>query len=315
MNIDNLERITVVGAGIMGHGIALVCALNRYLVCLVDVDEGKIRDAIDRIRFDLQTLLSLGMLNEKNMDEALTRISGKTRISDATEEADFVIEAVPEKMELKKQVFKELDKLCPEYTILASNTSTLRISEIAEATNRPDRVVGTHWMNPPYICPLVEVIRGDETSEDTLNAAISLLRKMGKEPIVCKDVPGFLVNRMQFAMTAEALNLLDQGAATIEDLDKVWTKHLGIRFCLMGPFEALDNLGLDTVLYCQSYLFEELKDPKFKPSEELKQKVKARELGLKSGRGFRNYEGTNTDDIIRERDKRLVWLLRKLKLI
>lgn len=299
----------------MGHGIAMVCALNGYQTHLMDVDETIIKNSIDRIRNTLKSLISSGIIDEEKADPTLTRITGTTQISKATEEADFVIEAVPEKMELKKKVFKELDDLCPEHAILASNTSTLRISEVAEATERPDKVIGTHWMNPPYIFPLVEVIRGDKTSDDTLKTATAILKKMRKEPIVCKDVPGFIVNRMQHVMLVEALNLLEQGIASIEDIDKVWTRHLGIRYSLMGPLEVLDNFGLDIALDCQSYLYEELRNPKFQPPEILKRKVKAGELGLKSKKGFRSYEGTNIEDVIRSRDERIIWLLRELRIV
>jgi len=314
VSIDSLEKITVIGAGTMGHGIALVFALNGYQIYVIDVNERIIEKSISNIKNNIQTLLSLGIINEKKAKSTLTLIKGTTKI-EATEGADFVIEAVPEKMEIKKQVFQKLDELCPKNTILASNTSTLSISEIAEATKRPDKVIGTHWMNPPYILPLVEVIRGDKTSESTLSAVINLLKKIEKEPVVCKDAPGFIVNRMQFAMLTEALNLLDQGIASIEDIDKVWTTHLGIRYCLMGPIEALDNIGLDIALNCQSYLYEKLKASKFRPSRILRQKVEVGELGLKSGKGFHNYEGTNIEDVIRARDKRLIWLLHELKII
>ncbi len=314
MNIASLEKIAVIGAGTMGHGIALVFALNGHQTCLVDVNDRIIENAIHRIRNNIRTLLSLGVITEKEEKSALTLIEGTTRI-DATKGADLVVEAVPEKMELKKHVFKKLDELCPEHTILASNTSTLSISEIAGATERPDKVVGMHWMNPPYILPLVEVISGDKTSSSTLSIVINLLKEMKKEPVVCKDVPGFIVNRLQFAMLVEALSLLEQGIASIKDIDKVWTRHLGIRFSLMGPIEVLDNLGLDVALDCQSYLYGKLKASKFQPPEILKRKVEAGELGLKSGKGFLNYEGKNIEDIIRARDKRFIWLLRELKII
>lgn len=305
----------VIGAGTMGHGIALVCALNGYQTYLMDVDETTIRNSLNRIGNSLKNLVSLGIIDAEKADSTLTRIKGTTELAKAVEGADFVIEAVPEKMELKKQVFKELDDLCPERAILASNTSTLRISEIAEATKRPDKVIGTHWMNPPYIFPLVEVIRGDKTSRDTLNVVIAILKKMEKEPVVCKDVPGFIVNRMQHVMLVEALNLLEEGVASIEDIDRVWTRHLGIRYSLMGPIEVLDSFGLDVALDCQSCLYEELKDPKFRPPKILERKVRAGELGLKSGIGFRSYRETSIEDIVRERDERIIYLLRKLKTV
>jgi len=314
VSIDSSKKIAVIGAGTMGHGIALVFALNECQTHLVDIDTRIIEKSISEIRNNIQTLLDLGLTTQKKAESGLKLIRGTTEI-EVAKGADFVVEAVPERIELKKQVFRKLDELCPKDTILASNTSTLSISEIAEATERPDKVVGTHWMNPPYILPLVEVIRGDKTSDSTVSAAINLMRKLGKEPILCKDVAGFIVNRLQFAMVVEALNLLEQGIATMEDIDKVWTRHLGIRYTLMGPMQALDNLGLDVALDCQTYLYEKLQASKFQPPKILKQKVEAGELGVKSGKGFHNYEGENIGDLIGARDKRFVRLLRELRII
>lgn len=314
MGVEDL-KFAVIGAGTMGSGIALVCALNGYEVCLMDIKERLIKDAFTKIGSNLETLHGLGAIGKEDIGATMGRIRGASKLLEAIKEADFVIEAVPEAMALKKQVFREIDESCPEHSILASNTSTLRISEIAESTKRPSKVIGTHWMNPPYIFPLVEVIRGAKTSEDTLDLTISLLKKMRKEPVVCKDVPGFIVNRLQFAMSVEALNLLEQGIASKEDIDKAWTRHLGIRYALMGPLEALDHLGLDVVLNCQEYLFEELKETKFQPPEILKRKVESGELGLKSGKGFYNYPAIRIDEIARNRDRRITDLLRKLKII
>lgn len=309
-----MERIAVIGAGTMGHGIALVFALNGFKTYLVDVNDRIIEESIRRIRDKIGTLSSLGLADKEKAESSLERIEGTTEI-EVTERADFVVEAVPEKIELKKQVFERIDDLCPEKTILASNTSTLSISEIAEATERPDKVIGTHWMIPPYIMPLVEVICGEKTSDSTLDIVVELLKKVKKEPIVCKDVPGFIVNRLQFAMVVEALNLLEQGIATVDDIDRVWTKHLGIRYALMGPIGFLDGAGLDVALDCISYLYEEIKHPKFKPPEILIKKVQTGELGLKSGKGLRDYKKEKIKRIIDTRDKRLVWLLKELRLI
>ncbi|MEM2111945.1 MAG: 3-hydroxyacyl-CoA dehydrogenase family protein [Candidatus Bathyarchaeia archaeon] len=314
MNVDDFGNIAVVGAGIMGHGIALVFALHGYKTSLIDIDEKIIEKAFSNIRNNIQTLLSLDVINKKQAESVLPLIKGTTKL-DVIEKADFVIEAVPEKLELKKQIFRKLDEHCPQNTILASNTSTLSISAIAAATKRPDKVIGVHWMNPPYILPLVEIIRGDKTSDSTLSIAVDLMKKLKKDPVVCKDVPGFLVNRMQFAMVVEALTLLEQGIASAEDLDKVWTKHLGIRFALLGPITASDHLGLDVIFDCQSYLYEKLKASKFKPPKILEEKVKAGELGVKSGKGFHNYEKAKIEEIISARDKRMIQLLRHLKII
>lgn len=309
-----MKRIAVIGAGTMGHGIALVFALHGFKTHLVDVNNRIVEESIRRIRHKIGTLTSLGLADKEKSESSLKRIEGTTEI-EVTERADFVVEAVPEKIGLKKQVFERIDDLCPENAILASNTSTLSISEIAGATKRPDKVIGTHWMIPPYIMPLVEVVRGEKTSDSTVDIVVKLLKRVKKEPILCKDVPGFVVNRLQFAMVVEALSLLEQGIATANDIDRVWTKHLGIRYALMGPTEFLDGAGLDVALDCISYLYEELKHSKYKPPGILVRKVQAGELGLKSGKGLRDYEKENIKKMIDTRDRRLVWLLKELRLL
>ena len=305
-------KVAIIGAGVMGHGIALVFALNGQETFLIDINEEKIDLAIRKIKNDLTTLIELGLATVEKAESGLQLLRSTTDIQEV-EKADFTVEVVPEKMELKKQIFRQLDDLCPSHTVLASNTSTLSITEIASVTKRPDKVIGTHWVNPPYILPMIEVIRGEKTSKATLDLTISILRNMGKDPIVCKDVPGFIINRLQYAMMNEALHLLEQKTASAEDIDKVWTKHLGLRYSIMGPIEVLDNLGLDVVLDCYSYMYDNLKTLQFKPSEILKDKVRKGELGLKSGKGLLAYDGKSIEKIVKNRDRKFAWLLKQLR--
>jgi 3-hydroxybutyryl-CoA dehydrogenase len=302
-----IKNVAVIGAGIMGSGIALSCALSGYAVSIRDINEEVIKQAFHKLNSIAKNLC------EKEAELVLRRIKGTVDIIEAVKDADLVIEAVPEKIDLKKRVLKELDRICAAHTVFASNTSTFRITEMARATKRPEKIIGTHWMNPPYLLPLVEVIRGAKTSDETVNTVKLFLTSLGKKPVLCKDTPGFIVNRMQSALLVEAISLVEQGIATMEDVDMVWTQHLGLRYCLMGPFEAMDLFGLDTELSQYSYLYKMLKDAKFKPPKLLRKKVKNGELGLKTGKGFYDYSRQNIESMTKQRDRRLIELMRLLR--
>jgi len=309
-----VKKVAVIGAGIMGSGIALSCAFGGYRVSVRDVSEEVIEQAFRKMTSAAKTLVEADILAEKKAELNLKNIKGTMDMAEAVTDADLVIEAVPEKIELKKRVLKELDELCSTRTIFASNTSTFQITEMAKATKRPGKIVGTHWMNPPYLLPLVEVIRGDKTSDETVNTVKLFLTSLGKKPILCKDTPGFIVNRMQSALLVEAISLAEQGIATMEDIDMTWTQHLGLRYCHIGPFEAMDLFGLDTELSQYSYLHEMLGETKFQPPDLLKRKVKNGELGLKTGKGFYDYTGKNIESITKQRDRRFIELMRLLRM-
>jgi 3-hydroxybutyryl-CoA dehydrogenase len=307
-----INRVSVIGAGIMGSGIALACAQGAREVNIVDVDKKVIEQAFRRMNSAVRTLVQAGILTEEKAKLSLAHVRGTASMAEATKDVDLVIEAVPEKIDLKKSVFSELDEACPTHTIFASNTSTFSITEMAEATKRPERVLGAHWMNPPYLLPLVEVIPGAKTSEEVINIVRDFLTSLGKRPILCRDTPGFIVNRIHTALLVEAISLVEQGVATVEDVDNAWTQHLGLRYYI-GPFEAMDSFGLDTELSQYSYLYEKLKETKFRPPDLLKKKVSDGELGLKTGKGFYDYAGKRVENIISERDRRLIEVLRLLK--
>jgi 3-hydroxybutyryl-CoA dehydrogenase len=246
---------------------------------------------------------------------SLKRIRTTQELVQATEGADLIVEAAPEKVDVKKRIFGELDRLCPAHTVLASNTSCLRISEIAAATKRPAKVIGTHWMNPPYLLPLVEVIPSAHTSDETVRTVREFLVSVGRRPIVCKDTPGFLVNRMQTALLVEAASIVEKGVASIEDVDMVWKYHLGPRYCYVGPLELMDMFGLETEFSQYSYIYETLADSKFRPPDLLKRMVERNELGVKTGKGFYDYTKKDVESMVRERDKRFTELLRFLKIL
>lgn len=307
-------KVAVIGIGIMGSGIALSCARVGYDVNAMDVNEAAIEQGLGKINSYLKTLVGAGIATEGDAANTLRRIHTTLDMTQAVKNADLVIEASPEKMDLKKQVFKQLDGLSPAQTILASNTSSFLISEIAAATRRPNKVIGTHWMNPPHLLPLVEVIPGAGTSDETVRVVRDFLTSMGKKPVLCKDTPGFIVNRMNTALLVEAASIVEKGIASMEDVDMVWKQHLGPRYCFVGPLELMDMFGLETELSQYAYLYESIGDPKFRPPDLLKKKVESKEWGLKTGKGFYDYTGKDIESITDERSKRFIQLLRYLKI-
>ena len=307
-----IGKVGVVGVGIMGSGIALACAKGGHDVNIWDIQEGATKKALANIRSAFDTLVETNIVTKENADSSLERITPTEQMAQAVGDTQLVFEVVPERIDLKKQVLKKLDAACQDQTILASNTSTFEIGVLASATKRPDKVIGTHWMNPPYLLPLVEVIPSARTSSDTRDSVRDFLSSVGKHPILCKDSPGFLVNRMHSALLVEAISIVEKGIATMEDVDMAWTQHLGPRYCVVGPFQLMDSFGLDTEHSQYSYLQKTVKDNKFKPPRLLKTKIRNGQLGLKTGKGFYDYSGRDTQSIIKERDKRFIQLLRFL---
>jgi len=307
----SVRKVTVIGVGIMGSGIALACAKGGCDVSVWDVDPSTVKRASATIRSALNTLIDTNTISKKKADSSLKRITPTSEMSRAVEDAQLVFEAVPEILSLKRRILKELGSLCRS-AILASNTSTFKISALTSATRRPSQVIGTHWMNPPYILPLVEVIPSAKTSTKTTNSIRCFLQSIGKRPVMCKDTPGFIVNRIHSALLVEAVAIVEKGIASVEDVDMVWTQHLGPRYCVVGPLALMDSFGLDTEHSQYSYLQKMTRENKFKPPKLLTTKVRKKQLGLKTGRGFYNYTGKNISSITRERDKKFIELLRYL---
>lgn len=304
----------MIGAGIMGSGIALACAKGGHDVSIWDVEEKATQNALANIRSALGTLVETNIVPEQKSESVLKRIAPFQEMREAVRDAELVFEVVPEQIELKRRVLRKLDAACRSDTILASNTSTFKIGVLASATKRPGKVIGTHWMNPAYLLPLVEVTPSTKTSSDTRDRVKNLLTSIGKHPILCKDTPGFLVNRMNSALLVEAISIVQEGIATMEDVDMAWTQHLGPRYCIVGPFQLMDSFGLDTEHSQYSYLQKTTKDNKFKPPTLLKSKVRKHQLGLKTGKGFFDYSGKDTNSIVKERDRRFIELLRFLRI-
>jgi 3-hydroxybutyryl-CoA dehydrogenase len=279
-----VRKIAVLGAGLMGHGIAQVAAqFGKFEVSLRDVEQRFIDNGMTMIRESLTRFLKKGQITEDEMNATITRIHTTLDLKEAVSNADLVIEAIPENIELKKATFREVDVYAPPHTIIASNTSSISITELASVTKRPEKVCGMHFFNPPQVMKLVEVIKGAKTSEETVKTAMEVSQKMGKETVlVKKDTPGFIVNRILIPALNEAVALYWEGVADRDDIDKA--VRLGLNWP-MGPLMLLDYVGLDTTLAVAELLTREL-DPKYHPNIGLRQMVKAQLLGRKTGKGF-----------------------------
>lgn len=280
-----IRTVAVIGAGIMGRGIAHAAALGGYRTILEDLLPNALRKAETEIRGNLDNAVGLGKIKSADADSAFSRIEFAGSVDQAAREADLVIEAVPEEMESKIEIFTLLDKVCRPSTILASNTSSLSITEIASVTYRAKKCVGMHFFNPVHKMKLLEVVRALETDDETLVAVIGVGKRMGKEVVVVKEAPGFITSRINAMIGNEAFYMLQEGVASAEDIDKAL--KLGLNHP-MGPFELVDLVGLDTRLHILEYLHKALGE-KFRPCPLLAQYVKAGRLGRKSGRGVYEY--------------------------
>jgi len=283
----DIKMIGVLGAGSMGNGIAQVGAQAGYQVVMRDIEDRFVENGLKAIGKFLSKSVEKGKMTEEQKKGVLGRIKGTTRMEDL-KDADFVIEAVFEDLELKKSIFKQLDELTRPGVILTTNTSSMSITEIAMSTKRPEKVAGMHFFNPAPIMKLVEVIRGVHTNDDTVRAVMEMTKKMGKEPVeVKKDTPGFIVNRLMIPHMVEAIKMFEEGVASIEDIDKA--VKLGLNYP-MGPFELMDLTGMDICLHVTEYLYKELnKESKWSVPTLFKSMFRAGRLGRKTGAGWYKY--------------------------
>jgi 3-hydroxybutyryl-CoA dehydrogenase len=311
MRLNQIRTISVLGAGTMGHGFAIVFARKGFPVFLYDVAPPVLKEASIQISAKLETFVTNKIIGAKDKKGILQRITMTPNLEEAAAKSDFFLEAVPEIMNLKKELFAKLDPIAPPHAILASNTSGLSITEMGSVTRRPEKTIIVHGVNPPHIVPLVEIVRGEKTSDETADLAYRLMVKVGKKPVrLLKEVPGFILNRLQMALYREALHCLEMGAATAEDIDMVVKSGYGFRLASLGPIETSDFGGLDTFYRICRNLYPQLADSK-EPAGILQKIVEEGKLGVKSGEGFYRYPPSVLKRKIKERDRRL---LQQLKL-
>ena len=294
-----MKKIAVIGAGTMGNGIAHTFAQKNYQVTLIDVSEQSLEKALSTISKNLDRMVSKDKISESEKSQTLANIQTSTEINkDVLSGTDLVVEAATENLDIKLQIFENLDSLCPDKTILASNTSSILISTIAGATNRADKVIGMHFMNPVPIMKLVEVIKSKETSSQVVSTIMELSKNLGKVPVEVNDAPGFVANRILMPMINEAIHTLNENISSVEGIDTVMI--LGMSHP-MGPLFLADFIGLDVCLSILNVLYEGFNDVKYKPCSLLEELVKNGKLGVKSGEGFYDYSAGLKNKVVSQR--------------
>ncbi len=301
MNPLRIERIAVIGAGLMGHGIAQEFALAGYQVRLHDLNEERLASAIRSVETNLNRLAMMGYVEKSRIEPAIAAISPCMDLGQTVAGAELVIEAIVEDLNAKHTLLRALNELCGETTIIASNTSSFMPSRLAEAVTWPERLLVMHYFNPPYLIPLVEVVPGPNTAQETVTTVVELLHQVGKKPVVLrKEATGFVGNRLQFALFREALAIVEQGIADPESVDQVVKFGFGRRLAAAGPFEVFDLAGLDTILAVATQIFPELDATNSSGElvlEPLSRKVAENSLGVKSGRGFHEWTEQKAEEL------------------
>jgi 3-hydroxybutyryl-CoA dehydrogenase len=314
MDIGDVKRVSVIGSGSMGHGIAQEFAVSGLRVMMHDLVQEKLDRGMQRINCNLSELAEWGVFPLADVQPALARIKTTTSFEEALTDTDLMVEAVFEDLQLKEKVFRDADGICSQRTILASNTSSLMPSSLASATKRPDRVIVTHFYNPPYLMPLVEVVRSPKTSDETVAVVVGLLKAMGKSPVVLqKEILGFIATRLQIALFREAFQIVERGAATPQDVDIAVKTSFGRRLPVAGPFEICEyNDGWDQIESIGNYVFPDLDSSK-QLSPVITEMIRRKELGVKTGKGFYEWTPEKTDEWRRRMAQALVSYLPKRK--
>jgi 3-hydroxybutyryl-CoA dehydrogenase len=311
LKLEDIKKIGVAGGGTMGSGIAQIFAQNGYEVVVTDIAEKYLENTKRIILLNQKTLIDERLLTEEEAQTSLKNISYSTD-KNVFSDADMIVEAIIEKMDIKQDYWKEVESIARHDCIFATNTSGLSINGICQKVSNKGRFIGMHWWNPPHIIPLIELVKADETTEETVNLLKELVSKIGKESVVVlKDVNGFIGNRIQFAVYREALKIVEDGIATVEDVDKAMKYGPGFRYPVLGPFETADLGGLDTFYYISSYLFNELSDEK-RPTKLQQNLMDNQMLGVKSGRGWYDYSDGKGEEAMSRRDKNFYKMLKHI---
>jgi 3-hydroxybutyryl-CoA dehydrogenase len=306
MQAEDVRNIAVIGAGMIAPGVAQVFAAKKYNVYIYARRAEALPAAIESIRKNLTMMSNKGLGLASEIEPAISRIKTTTELSKAAADAHLVIECVAENLELKQQFFQNLDQICPPETILATNTSVMSITEIASKAKRRERIVGTHFWNPPYMIPLVEVTKAKDTSDEVVETTYQVLKNAGKHPVKClKDVPGFIANRLQHALWREAISMVEHGICGAATVDEAIKNSFAIRLPVLGPIENADMVGLDLTLSIHDYILKHLESSP-NPSPLLREKVKKGELGFKTGKGFQTW---TAEEISKSRARLLEYLI------
>ncbi|MBP1925595.1 3-hydroxybutyryl-CoA dehydrogenase [Sedimentibacter acidaminivorans] len=309
MKLESIKKIGVAGGGTMGSGIALIFAQKGYEVVVTDISDKFLENTKKIISINNRTLINEGLLSEEEAQESLKYITYSTN-KKVFADADLIIEAIVEKMDIKQDYWKEVEEIAREDAIFATNTSGLSINGICEKVKNKGRFIGMHWWNPPHIIPLIELIKADDTTDDTVNILKQLVDNIGKKSVVVlKDANGFIGNRIQFAVYREALKIVEDGIATVEDVDNAMKYGPGFRYPVLGPFETADLGGLDTFYFISSYLFNELSCVK-EPTQLQRELMDNKDLGVKSGKGFYDYPDKKGEEVMQRRDENFFKMLK-----
>ena len=307
-----MNKVAIIGAGIMGHGIAQVCAQGKKTVVLIDAFEQALENSKVKIKENVQLLIENGLVENDTLEAILERITYSSKMEDA-KDSEIVIEVVPERANIKKDVFGQLSKICSEKCILTTNTSGTPITEIAQMCTHPERVIGSHFFQPAHLIPIVEIIQTDLTDKKVIEETIKFIEEIGKVPAhIKKDIPGFVANRLQHALSREAMSLVQKGIVSTEDLDKIVIGSFAPRMVFTGPMGQRDMNGLDTHIFVNEYLYKDLEDAK-EPLQIIKDKVAEGALGVKAGKGFYDWTGQSAIDIYNKKNDELIGLFKFLK--
>jgi len=316
MKLEKIKNISVLGAGIMGHGIAQSFTMGGYSVWLYDIQESILETAKAHVEKNLGLFHQSGLIGKQDFVLAVERLSTTTDLKHAVEGSDFIVEAAPEDLPLKQGLFHQVESLCPKDAIIASNTSSLTLKDIGARVKKKERLVVTHWFNPPYIVPTVEVVKGEWTSDETMETAYGLLTKIKKVPVkIYQELPGFLVNRIQIAMAREILDLYEKGLASAADIDKAVRGSIGFRLASIGPLLTMDLAGVKIWLKVCENLLPQIQSS-IEPPKALQRLVSQGHFGIKSGKGFYDYavdfSKTELDGAIQKRDQEFLNRLKRL---